>query len=64
MDRYDPGPDKLKAYKIAQDACHEVFSIHLRLLPTDPDIPHYCYGLPEFEDRTYIQMPNDDYKKL
>jgi hypothetical protein len=36
----------------------------MRLLPTDPDVPHYCYGLPEFEDRTYIQMPNDDCKKL
>lgn len=64
IDRYDSGPDKQKALKIAKDVCHETFSIAMRLLPTDPDKPHYCYGFPEFEDKTYIQMPNDDYMKL
>lgn len=64
IDRYEEGNERQVLIRLAKKICNEVFTFQERMLPENIDDPQYCYGLPEFEEKTYMQVPPDDGKKL
>ena len=64
IDRYEEGNERQVLIRLAKKICNEVFTFQEIMLPEKIDDPQYCYGLPEFEEKTYMQVPPDDGKKL